>query len=543
VEPLLNQLRDLPRRFGALSSGLKVAIFAVAAVLLLVVVLTQLGGSSGSYEYAFTNLSAEDGSEAAAQLKAAKIPFRLEAGGTALAVPATQVYDARLMLAAMGLPRGGGVGFEIFDRGDLGVSEFTQRVNLRRAIEGELGRTIGRLASVRSARVHITLPEKGLYRDDDHKAVAAVVLNLQPGRTMAEKELQGVRHLIASAVTGLNPDSVTVVDGRGTVLAGDSSADSRAATQQHDLERSMEERIMTLLEPAVGVGAVVAKVTATFDAADVETTADAFDPDSAAVRSEHKSNEQTNQESPGAAGIAGAAANQPGSGVPGGGGGANKGMTQREDETRNFEISKTVTHTVSRGPRLKRLSVAVLVDSPAGKARGDAELKRLEDLSKSAVGFDVKRGDQFQISTTTFSKLGLDGEAVKEVWWTSPRNFRLAQLAGGFLLLFLFGIAVLKVLRNRTTGGGRPALAGGYPAAAALMQPGAKVAEIEAAMDRAALPPRPAAMVQAALPGTDPNAQVRDRARELASTDPQRAAHLLRAWINVDGEKEEAKRV
>ena len=126
------------------------------------------------------------------------------------------------MLAAMGLPRGGGVGFEIFDRGDLGVSEFTQRVNLRRAIEGELARTIGRLASVRSARVHITLPEKGLYRDDDHKAVAAVVLNLQPGRTMSDKELQGVRHLVASAVTGLNPDSVTVVDGRGTVLAGDS---------------------------------------------------------------------------------------------------------------------------------------------------------------------------------------------------------------------------------------------------------------------------------------------------------------------------------
>ena len=221
MEPVLNQLRELSKKFSALSTALKLGLLVAAAGLLLVIVLVQLGGSSGSYEYAFTNLSAEDSSEAAAQLKAAKIPFRLEAGGSALAVPATQVYDARLMLAAMGLPRGGGVGFEIFDRGDLGVSEFTQRINLRRAIEGELARTIGRLASVRSARVHITLPEKGLYRDDDHKAVAAVVLNLQPGRTMAEKELQGVRHLIASAVTGLNPDSVTVVDGRGTVLAGD----------------------------------------------------------------------------------------------------------------------------------------------------------------------------------------------------------------------------------------------------------------------------------------------------------------------------------
>src|SRR6185369_8161039 len=218
MEPLLNQLKDLTRKFSALSQTLRFAIFGVAALVLLIVVLTQLGGASGSYEYAFTNLSAEDSSEAAAQLKAAKVPFRLEAGGTALAVPASQVYDARLLLASMGLPRGGGVGFEIFDRGDLGVSEFTQRVNLRRAIEGELGRTIGRLGPVRSARVHITLPEKGLYRDDDKKAVAAVVLNLQPGRAMTDKELAGVRHLVAAAVTGLDSDAVTVVDGRGNVL-------------------------------------------------------------------------------------------------------------------------------------------------------------------------------------------------------------------------------------------------------------------------------------------------------------------------------------
>jgi flagellar M-ring protein FliF len=536
VEPLLNQMRALTRKFSALSTLLRFSILGVAALLLLVIVLVQLGGSSGTYEYAFTNLTAEDSSEAAAQLKAANIPFRLEAGGTALAVPSPQVYDARLMLAAMGLPRGGGVGFEIFDRSDLGVSEFTQRINLRRAIEGELGRTIGRLASVRSARVHITLPEKGLYRDDDHKAVAAVVLNLQPGRTMTDKELQGVRHLVASAVTGLNPDLVTVVDGTGKVLAGDSSADSKALSQQHDTERGLEQRIIDLLEPAVGGGAVVAKVTAAFDTSDVETTADAFDPDATAVRSEHKSNEQTNQEGPSAAGVAGAVANQPGAGVPGGGG-SNKGMTQREDETRNYEVSKTVTHTVSRGPRLKRLSVAVLVDSPGGKVRGDAEMKRLEDLAKSAVGFDVKRGDQFQISSTPFSKTGVDNEALRELWWTSPRTFRLAQLVGGFVLLLLLGVALLK-MRGRV--GANPALAANFQAAA-LIKPGAKVAEIEAAMDRAALPPRPGA-APAAAPAlaSDPNVEVRDRARELASTDPQRAAQLLRAWLNVDGE--EAKR-
>jgi len=537
LEPLLSQLRDLTRKFTALSSALKFGIMGVAALVLLIVVITQLGGASGSYEYAFTNLSSEDSSEAAAQLKAAKIPFRLEAGGTALAVPATQVYDARLMLAAMGLPRGGGVGFEIFDRGDLGVSEFTQRVNLRRAIEGELARTVGRLASVRSARVHITFPEKGLYRDDDRKAVAAVVLNLQPGRTMAEKELAGVRHLVASAVTGLNPDSVTVMDGRGTVLAGDSSADTKAATQQHDVERTLEQRITDLLEPAVGVGAVVAKVSAAFDNADVETTADSYDPDGTAVRSEHKSNEQTNQEGPGAAGIAGAAANQPGSGVPGGGGGANRGMTQREDETKNYEITKSVTHTVARGPRLKRLSVAVLLDAPGGKVRSDAEVKRLEELSKSAVGFDARRGDQFQISSAVFNgKTVADGEGVRETWWMSPRTFRLAEIVGGFVLFFLIAMALMRMRRG---GGNRMNAQLTAMPQNALLRPGSKVAEIQAAMDRAALPPGPSGQVPA-LPGIDPASQLRDRARELASTDPQRAAQILRGWMSVDSD--EAKR-
>ena len=533
MDPLLNQLRELTKKFGALSSTLRFAIAGVAALVLLIVVVTQLGGASGSYEYAFTNLSAEDSSEAAAQLKAAKIPFRMEAGGTALAVPATQVYDARLMLAAMGLPRGGGVGFEIFDRGDLGVSEFTQHVNLRRATEGELARTIGRLASVRSARVHITMPEKGLYRDDDHKAAAAVVLNLQPGRTMSEKELQGVRHLVASAVTGLNADSITVVDGSGTVLAGDSSADSKAATQQHDMERSLEQRIIDLLEPAVGPGAVVAKVTAAFDNADVETTADAYDPDGTAVRSEHKSNEQTNQEGPGAAGVAGAAANQPGAGVPGGGG-STRGMTQREEETRNYEITKTVTHTVARGPRLKKLSVAVLLDAPGGKPRPEADMKRLEELSKSAVGFDAARGDQFQISSTAFTnKLAGDAEGIKEMWWMSPRAFRLGEILGGFVLFFLVGAALMRMRRPAPAAPQLTAMQ-----STAMLKPGAKVAELEAAMDRAALPAGPGGSAgQVALPGMDPAQQVRDRARELAQTDPQRAAHIVRAWINVDSEE------
>src|SRR5512147_996624 len=187
METLLKQLRELPRLVAGLPAGLRLVMLLGALAAIGVGVWSAVSQAE-QYQYAFTNLTPEDSTEAAAALKTAGVPFRLEAGGSALAVPASKVYDARLLLAGAGLPRGGGVGFEIFDKGDLGVSEFTQRINLRRATEGELGRTVGRLAAVRSARVHITLPEKGLYRDEDRNATAAVVVNLQPGRVLADRE-------------------------------------------------------------------------------------------------------------------------------------------------------------------------------------------------------------------------------------------------------------------------------------------------------------------------------------------------------------------
>ena len=527
MDSLLDQLRALPRQLASLPASVKFGAFAGLAVLAVIMAVTQLGGTSGAWEYAFTNLTAEDSAEAAAQLKAAKIPFKIDAGGSALSVPASQVYDARLMLAASGLPRGGGVGFEIFDRGDLGVSEFTQRVNLRRAIEGELGRTISRLASVRSARVHITLPEKGLYRDEDRKASAGVALNLQPGRTMADKEIAGVRHLVASAVTGLAPEAVTIVDGRGTVLAGDSSPGAKAASEQRDVERTFEQRIVDLLEPAIGVGAVVAKISASFDNTEVETTNDSYDPEAAAVRSEHRTTEQSQQDANGAAGVAGAAANQPLAGAPGGGG-ANRGTNAREDETKNYEISKTVTHTITRGSRLKRLSVAVLLDAPGGKARPEAELKRLEALAKGAVGFDAGRGDQFQITASAFNRPA-EAPETRLSFLDSPRIMRIAQLLGGVILLLIAALAISK-MRNLAS-------SASSAAGMAMLRPGARVGELEAMMGSEAALPAMRAPAAIAPGQVDPNIGVRDRARELAREDPARAAHLLKAWINTDSEQ------
>jgi flagellar M-ring protein FliF len=525
MEPLLKQLRDLAARLRGLPAGVRWAMGLGGAALAAAFAVATVLSDSGSYQYAFTNLTPEDGSEAAAALKAANIPFRFEGGGNALAVPAGRVHEARLLLAAAGLPRGGGVGFELFDRGDLGVSDFTQRVNLRRATEGELARTIGHLAAVRSARVHLTLPERSLYREEDRKAAAAVVLNLQPGRVMQERELAGIRHLVASAVSNLDPASVTIVDGRGTVLTGDQSESAKLTSQERELETALEQRIVELLEPAVGRGAVVAKVTAIVDSSQIDTTVDKYNPDTTAVRSSRKVTELIVQDGTNGAGVTGAAANQPLAPTGGAGGGSSRAQTSREDEVKNYEVDKTVTRTVSRAPRLVRLSAAVLVDAGAGK-RSAADLKRLGELARRAVGFDEARGDRLELSSEPFTKTP-EAPVAAAPLWARPEVLRLGGAALVVLLVLAFVGARLF--------GRRPAAA--TAAEVALLKPGARVGDVQAALaaeakkDAPPLPPMP-----------DAEAIVRDRARQLTQANPSRAAHLLRAWVASDQETEEARR-
>lgn len=525
MEPLFRTLKELPGRFKSLPGGIKAAIIGGIMVAALIGVGTAVLSSGTSYQYAFTNLTPEDSTEAGGALKAAGIPFRSEANGSALSVPSSKVHEARLLLAAAGLPRGGGVGFELFDRGDLGASEFTQRVNLRRATEGELARTIGRLSAVRSARVHLTLPERGLFRDEDRKPSASVVLNLQPGRVMQERELAGIRHLVASSVTGLDPNTVSILDGRGAVLSGDKTESARLASQQREVESALEQRIVQLLEPAVGAGAVVAKVTATLDTSEVETTSDSYDGDGQVVRSERKTTTQTSNANSSNSGVAGAAANQPMGGATGGGASGNNAQSMQEDDVKNYEISKKVTHTVTRAPRITRLSAAVLIDGVDGKPRAEAEIRRLSDLAKSAMGYDVQRGDAFDISSAPFAKdTGEKGSGPTPIW-ARPEIQSIGKtaailLAAGAFVIFLF----LKM--------GKATAGGATSSGVALLKPGSSVAELEAMLSRRGLAP---------VGGSkeDGSAALRDRARELSKADPARAAHLLRAWIAADTETKE----
>lgn len=517
MEPLLNQLRELPKALAALPAGIKFVAFVAALAAIGLGVFNAVQGAE-AYQYAFTNLTPEDSAEAAGTLKNAGVPFRLEAGGSALAVPAAKVYDARLLLAGAGLPRGGGIGFEIFDRGDLGVSEFTQKVNLRRATEGELARTISRLAQVRTARVHLTMPEKGLFRDQDKGASAAVVVNLQPGRTLGDREIAGIRHLVSAAVPGLASEGVTVVDGKGEVLTAEGGW-GQALGFQKKLEHDLERRVVDLLEQAVGPGAVVARITAAVDANEVQTSAEIVDPDTTALRSERRVAQSSQGATPAAnGGLAGAAANQPLAPAAPAVAAAGRGSTSTmEDQIRNFDVSKTTTTTVARVPRLQKISVAVLVDGVGGKPRPQAELDKLGELARRAVGYDQARGDEFDISSAPFTRSEeAAGEAAPAApaarpWWI------WAAVGGGVLLLLVVGLLAMRRKPAPVT------------ADLGLLTPGASVAQIEAALAREAalppsgVPPRPALQ--------DPAASLRERARELASKDPTRAAHILKAWM------------
>ncbi len=521
MEILLKQLRELPKALAALPAGLRFVLMVGALAAIGVGAFSAISNAE-AWQYAFTNLSAEDSTEAGAALKAAGMPFRLEAGGSALAVPASKVYDARLLLAASGLPRGGGVGFEIFDRGDLGVSEFTQRVNLRRASEGELARTIGRLAQVRSARVHLTLPEKGLFRDDDHKAAAAVVVNLQPGRTLGDRELSGIRHLVSSAVPGLAPAAVTIVDGRGTVLAAETPW-GEAQAWQKKLESDLERRVVELLEQAVGPGAIIARVTAAVDASEVSSTSEQVDPDATALRSQRQVSQTQTQDSNAAGGVAGAAANQPLQPTAPASGSATRGSSTMQDEVRNFDVSKTTTTTVLRMPRLKRLSVAVLIDGVQGKPRPDAEVQRLGELAKRAVGFDPARGDVMDVTSAPFTRSEEPAAAAPPVS-PPPGIDRRLLYAGGAALAVILVLAALVLGRRRAPAPGQ--------AHAPMLTPGARVADVEAALAQA-----PAFATPALAGANDPAHQLRDRARELATQDPNRAAHILKAWMANDPQR------
>ncbi|MDB5371360.1 MAG: fliF [Belnapia sp.] len=390
----------------------------------------------------FGELETRDAAAVVAALERQRVPYRLAGGGTQVLAPTDQVARLRLLLARDGLPSGGGVGWEIFDRAEsLTTSPFQQDVNRLRALEGELARTIRGLAGVRAARVHLVLPRREAFSRERGEAQASVVLAMQGAQRLDRDGVQAVLHLVATAVPGLKPQHVSIIDSRGELLArgGQALAGPAQALSQEEMRRAQELRVgravEELLERTLGPGRVRAEATVEMDFDRVETREERFDPENQVPRSTQSVTEQNRGVEPAPTSVA---TNLPGQDTPTG----TASSESRQEETTNFEIGRSSRNVVRDHPVVKRLSIAVLVDGiadpPDGiwRERTAEELARIGALVRSAIGFDERRGDKVEVVSMRF---------VEETMAT--------QDAGGFL-----GMPISPALATRLIDSGLLAL-------------------------------------------------------------------------------------
>ena len=394
----------------------KMSLVGVTLVSVLLFGAIIMQSQVADYSLLFANLPNRDASSVVEWLKERKIPYRLEDGGRDILIPADQVYEARIDLAGSGLA-GGGVGFEIFDKQSFGMTDFAQKVNYRRALQGELMRTISSLGPVEAARIHLALPEKRLFREQQQQATASVIVKLASGRKLKESQLQGIVHLVAGSVEGLEAENVTVVDSSGKVLSK-SRADEITGPMtpgmleyQLTMERRLEERAQSLLDRALGAGNSLVRVNAEVDFDQRERVEEAYDPNGTVVASERATNEKGSSETSG--GVPGVVSNLASNGaqvattttIP----------SSRSEETVNYEMSKVVSKTVQSVGSIKNLSVSVLVadkltpgdngTQPAPAPRSAEELKEIEKMVRSALGINDTRGDLISVVSMPFESL------------------------------------------------------------------------------------------------------------------------------------------
>ena len=521
-------IRRLIEPFLALTPGKQLLIATVAFLCAAAFAILIFVANRTDYKPLFTNLTSEDAGEIVKKLKDAKTPYQITADGKGILVPSDKVYELRLTLASEGIPQGGGVGFEIFDRKNFGMTEFVQKLNYQRALQGELSRTIAQLTGVEQARVHLVIPEKSLFKDNEKPATASIVLKMKSNRALRDSEVQGVVHLVAASIEGMDPEHVTVLDSRGKILSkgGSSDATSRMTTAmqetQRTYEKNVEERIQSLLDPIVGGGKSVARVTAAFDFKQVERIEEKFDPESIAVRSEQRTEEKGASTS-GSSGVPGVQTNlgrtPSASGTTSGGGSKN-------DETLNYEVSRSTAKIIEPVGALSKISIAVLVDgkyeAPAAVKEGQVakakytprspeELQKIETLVKSAVGFNLERGDQLTIQNIPFQDTGEAGSSEVAAWWTNPFFLSLAKnlmIGIGFLVLVMFVIRPLIASMRLTR---RPVLE-------SFEAVGAGADQLSTA-ERALI-----------------NAQMAEQQNliEQAKKDPYQVAQILQNWVSED---------
>lgn len=466
------------QKFGI---GRLVALLGIGAgVAAALVAVTMNLGEPQALLYA--NLDLKEAGSITQALDQAGVKYEVKGDGSTIMVARDNVASTRLMLSSKGLPTTGSVGYEIFDNANaLGQTDFVQQLNRQRALEGELARTIQGLDGVTSVRVHLVLPKRQLFEEEPEQPSASVNIHVG-GREPGADQVRAIQNLVAGAVPGLKPDRVTVVDQHAKTLSGGeqgmaAESDSRKA----DVEQRIAKQVKTLVEGVVGAGKARVNVTADLQLAQVTVQQETFDPDGQVIRSESTTDENSRQNEPDASGQSSASANIPGADTSGG---SNSSASGRQESTTNYEISRTTRTEVQAPGEVKRLSVAVAVDglTAPGKdgkpgaytPRSAEEMQQIEQLVRSAVGFNQDRGDQITVANVRFpSAEDPDGVTAASPLMGFDKNdvMRSAELGVLAVVAGLMIMFVVKPLLTPSGGGGRgkgKASAGELPALPAL---------------------------------------------------------------------------
>ena len=495
----------------------------------------------------FTDLSAEDSSTIIKDLERQAIPFELRNEGAVIMVPKDKVTRLRMKLAESNLPKGGGVGYEIFDKSDaLGTTSFVQNINHMRALEGELARTIRAIDRIQAARVHLVLPERPLFSRETPEPSASIVVRVRG--TLEPQQIRAIRHVVASAVNGLKPQRVSIVDEAGQLLADGATTDAENAVgdeRRTAFEKRMRKQVEDIVSSVVGQGRARVQLSADFDYNKVTQTSDRFDPEGRVLRSSQTREESSataenngqvtvNNELPGQQRNDGTA--------------AAREQSKKSEETNNYEISRTTKTEVTEAGRVNRISVAVLVDGIYGKNdkgetvyqdRTKEQLDRIAALVRSAIGFDQKRGDQVEVVNLRFAEPPAVPGVVEPAGWLGMFQFTKddvmyvielgVMMLLGLVVLFMVirplvkRILTTEIVPGLTDAGAAPALVDGSAEAGAsqpLLPPGTTTASL---ID--------VAQVQGQV-----HAQAVHRVGELAERNPNETASIIRQWLSEEAQ-------
>ncbi|UCD77014.1 MAG: flagellar M-ring protein FliF [Desulfobacterales bacterium] len=460
MEVLRQILSQLKATFTNLSRGKQITLATLFLGSLAGFIFLMSWSGKSEFQPVFAQLDPEDAGIILTRLKEQKIEYRLASNGTTILIPQEHIYEIRMQMASEGLPRGSGIGFEIFNDTKLGMTEFAQNVNYQRALQGELSRTINRIGEIESSRVHIVLPEKSLFVEEEEPATASVVLKLRPGKWLNQSQINGIVHLVSSSVARLKPENVTVVDQSGKLLAGvedDASFGNLSSDQleyQTRVEKNLENRVRTMLESALGEDKAIVRLSCSFDFKSQEKTEELYLPNNQVVRSEQAINESSTNPELTPQGIPGVRSNIPGDATAGE---AIRSTTrasifEKKDRTVNYEIGKVISHTKEPVGKVTRVSIAVLVDGTYERvekeegrfewkyiARSAEEMQKFENIVKRAVNFNASRGDELEIVNIPFETtlLSLNADPPVEDKWLNLLKKYQPYMKYGFLSLFL----------------------------------------------------------------------------------------------------------